>query len=153
MSGAKPEAANVLEETADVVVDKMGDYGNSWEKVGVLKRIMADEEGPQIVELYEDGTYDIKSEDLPTAARLQYSDYENDAESVEAVVLADTPQATSTFEENADDVITRLLDKLVRAYNLIFLKEEPDVENESTEDAAQDLAGYSAMLTSLIRRE
>lgn len=146
----KPEAANVLEETAEVVEDKMGDYGNSWEKGGVIKRVMADPEGPLLVELYEDGTYDIPAEEQPTQARVGR---EGGEKTVEAVVLADTPQATSTFEENADDVITRLLDKLVRTYNLLFLKDEPDVENESTEDAAQDMAGYSAMLTSLIRRQ
>jgi hypothetical protein len=31
--------------------------------------------------------------------------------------------------------------------------DEPDVENDSTEDAAVDIAGYGAMLGSLIRRE
>lgn len=116
---------DVLEELKGVFETKNDDYGNSWEKVGVLKRVMADEEGPEIVTL-SDGR--------------------------EAVVLSDTPQATSTFEENADDVITRLLDKLVRAYNLIFLKDEPDVENESTVDAAKDMTGYSAMLSDLIKR-
>ncbi len=135
----RPEAAHVLEETADTVTNKMGDYGNSWEKVGVLKRVMADEDGPQIVYLYPDGWSESKRSD-------------DDVEPFEAVILADTPQKTSTFEENADDVITRLLDKLVRAYNLLFLKDEPDVENESTEDAGKDLTGYSSMLTSLIRR-
>lgn len=129
----------VLEELEDVFEEKNDDYGNSWEKVGVLKRVMADEKGPRLVTLHADGTWSF--------------DREDEREKFEAVVLADTPQKQSTFEENADDVITRLLDKLVRSYNLLFLKDEPDVENESTEDAAKDLTGYSSMLTSLIRGE
>lgn len=140
----------ILDELKGVFEEKNDDYGNSYEKVGILKRVMADEEGPRLVELYPDGTYDIADCDKPTAARHEYS--EETQEPIEAVVLADTPKNTTTFEENADGLITRLLDKLNRTYTLIFLKDEPALDNESTEDAAKDMAGYSAMLTSLIRR-
>lgn len=128
---------DVLEELSDVFDRKNDDYGNSWEKVGVMKRVMADEIGPRVMYLTPDG---------------KYHDTEQ-PNSVEAVVLADTPQKESTFEENADDVITRHLDKVVRAYNLIFMKDEPDVENESLLDAAKDMTGYSSMLSSLISRQ
>lgn len=72
---------------------------------------------------------------------------------VEAVLLADTPTNESTFEQNVDDLITRLLDKLIRSYNLTLVKDEPALENESTLDAWEDLTGYSAMGTSLVERE
>ena len=122
----KPQSAKILEETAEVVTKKASDYSHSWETVGVLKRVMSSPNEPQVIEL---------------------------TPKTEVVVLHDTPQKTSTFEENADGVITRLLDKVVRSWNLIFMKDEPDVENDSTEDAAVDIAGYGAMLGSLIRRE
>ena len=141
----KPQSAKILEETAEVVAEKESDYSHSWETVGVLKRVMSSPNEPQVIEL---------------------------TPKTEVVVLHDTPQKTSTFEENADGVITRLLDKVVRSWNLIFMKDltsfiktrcanrlpvgsrkEPDVENDSTEDAAVDIAGYGAMLGSLIRRE
>ena len=122
----KTQSAKILEETAEVVAEKESDYSHSWETVGVLKRVMSSPNEPQVIEL---------------------------TPKTEVVVLHDTPQKTSTFEENADGVITRLLDKVVRSWNLIFMKDEPDVENDSTEDAAVDIAGYGAMLGSLIRRE
>ena len=122
----KPQSAKILEETAEVVAEKESDYSHSWETVGVLKRVMSSPNEPQVIEL---------------------------TPKTEVVVLHDTPQKTSTFEENADGIITRLLDKVVRSWNLIFMKDEPDVENDSTEDAAVDIAGYGAMLGSLIRRE
>ena len=122
----KPQSAKILEETAEVVAEKESDYSHSWETVGVLKRVMSSPNEPQVIEL---------------------------TPKTEVVVLHDTPQKTSTFEENADGIITRLLDKVIRSWNLIFMKDEPDVENDSTEDAAVDIAGYGAMLGSLIRRE
>lgn len=153
MSGGPQE---VLDELKTVFEEKNDDYGNSWEKVGVLKRVMADEDGPEVVTLTpgKNTTKTLTGEDAGQEwymCRVPKEALDERGE-VEAALLADTPQTTSTFEENADDVITRLLDKLVRAYNLIFLKDEPDVDNESTEDAAEDLTGYSAMLTDLIRR-
>lgn len=132
----------VLEELQQVREKKNADYGNAFEKVGVLKRVMADEDGPTIVELHGDGTYDVKGD------RDIWRDHTGGAE---AVVLADTPEKTSTFEENVDGVLTRLLDKVIRTYTLVFLKDEPAVENESTEDAAKDLTGYGSMLADLIR--
>ena len=108
----KPQSAKILEETAEVVAEKESDYSHSWETVGVLKRVMSSPNEPQVIEL---------------------------TPKTEVVVLHDTPQKTSTFEENADGVITRLLDKVVRSWNLIFMKDEPDVENDSTEDAAVDI--------------
>jgi hypothetical protein len=113
----KPQSAKILEETAEVVAEKESDYSHSWETVGVLKRVMSSPNEPQVIEL---------------------------TPKTEVVVLHDTPQKTSTFEENADGIITRLLDKVVRSWNLIFMKDEPDVENDSTEDAAVDIAGYGA---------
>ena len=44
----------------------------------------------------------------------------------------------------------QLLDKLIRAYNLTLLKDEPALDNESTVDAWEDLTGYSSMGTSLV---
>lgn len=127
----------VLEEVKGVLDEKDDDYGSSYEKAGVLKRVLADEDGPSV--------YTVNG------GKLDDDKYMH-GELVEVVVLADTPQNETVFEENADGLITRLLDKLSRTYTLIFLKDEPDVENESTEDAAKDMVGYSSMLTSLIRR-
>lgn len=135
----------VLDELKEVFSEKNEDYGNSWEKVGVIKRVMSDTDGPRLVRLYDDGTYEEVGE-------VEQRPHPPDARTVEAVVLVDTPENESTFEQNADDLITRLLDKLNRAYTLIFLKDEPALDNESTEDAAKDLTGYSSMLTSLIRK-
>lgn len=142
-SGDTPH--DVLDELKEVFSEKNEDYGNSWEKVGVIKRVMSDTDGPRLVKLYDDGTYEEVGEpDQRTHGAT--------AQSVEAVVLVDTPENESTFQQNADDLITRLLDKLNRAYTLVFLKDEPALDNESTEDAAKDLTGYSSMLTSLIRK-
>lgn len=138
MSGGRPQ--DVLDDLKPVFEDKNDDYGNSWEKVGVIKRIMADEEGPRTVTVAEGETVHLAEE------------FGDDVDEFEVVVLADTPDNTSTFEQNADDLFTRLLDKLIRAYNLTLMKDEPALDNESTEDAAKDLTGYSSMLTSLIRR-
>jgi hypothetical protein len=129
---------DVLERLKGVFAEKNEDYGNSWEKVGVIKRIMADEEGPNVVFLYPDGTYTTSP------------DESKDNDAIEAVQLSDTPTNDSTFEQNADDLITRLLDKLIRAYNLTLLKDEPALDNESTVDAWEDLTGYSSMGTSLV---
>ena len=92
----KPQSAKILEETAEVVAEKESDYSHSWETVGVLKRVMSSPNEPQVIEL---------------------------TPKTEVVVLHDTPQKTSTFEENADGIITRLLDKVVRSWNLIFMKD------------------------------
>lgn len=132
---------DVLDDLKDVFEDKNEDYGNSWEKIGVIKRIMADTEGPRVVTVEEGETVHLTEH------------FEEDTNEFELVVLADTPQKTSTFEENVDDLLTRLLDKLIRTYTLTFLKDEPDVENESLTDAAEDSVGYTSMLASLIRRQ
>lgn len=131
----------VLDDLKGVFEEKNDDYGNSWEKVGVLKRVMADEDGPTTVYLYPDGTYTTTP------------DGSKDNKGIEAVQLSDTPEDTSQFEENIDGLVTRLLDKLIRAYNLTLLKDEPALDNESTADAWEDLTGYSAMGTSLVERE
>lgn len=131
--------SEVLERLKAVFTEKNKDYGNSWEKVGVIKRVMADERGPEVVYVAGTDVYESRS---------SAPDY-----AVEAVLLADTPTNESTFEQNVDDLITRLLDKLIRSYNLTIVKDEPALDNESTLDAWEDLTGYSAMGTSLVERE
>jgi hypothetical protein len=116
---------DVLEDVAETVEDKNDDYGNAYEKVGAIKRVMADEGGPTTIK------------------------HEGD----EYVKMADTPTNGSLFEENADGIFTRMLDKVLRAYTLVLLADEPQVGNDSTSDAARDLAGYAAMLASLIEEE
>lgn len=138
-----PEA--VFDDLKQTFQNKNADYGNSWQKVGVLKRVMADEDGPRIVQLYPDGLWELADED-------DAFDH-GDQDLVEGVVLVDTPEKSSTFEENADDTFTRLLDKLCRFYNLTFVADEPQVNNESLQDAVKDATGYAGMLTSLIRRQ
>jgi len=154
MSGDTPRA--VLEDLKDVFEEKNEDYSNSWEKVGAIKRVIADQDGPEVVTL-SPGKNVSKTITGEHAGQEWYMcrvpmELLDERGEVEAVVLADTPQTTSTFQQNADDVITRLLDKLVRAYNLVFLKDEPALDNESTVDAVDDLTGYSSMLASLVRR-
>lgn len=131
--------SEVLERLKAVFTEKNDDYGNSWEKVGVIKRVMADKRGPEVVYVAGTDVYESRS------SAPEYA--------VEAVLLADTPTNESTFEQNVDDLITRLLDKLIRSYNLTLVKDEPALENESTLDAWEDLTGYSAMGTSLVERE
>lgn len=125
VNGDDVDPSDVLEGVAETVDEKNDDYGNAYEKVGVLKRVMADEDGPTVIE--HDGD--------------------------EYVRMAETPQNDSLFKENADGIYTRLLDKVLRSYTLILIADEPKVENDSTADAACDLAGYAAMLTSLIEGE
>ena len=154
----KPQSAKILEETAEVVTKKASDYSHAWATVGVLKRVMSSPNEPQVIELTPNSGFASKSLTGYDSGKEYYlcsipTDMLEAGETTEVVVLHDTPQKTSTFEENADGIITRLLDKVIRSWNLIFMKDEPDVENESTEDAAVDIAGYGAMLGSLIRRE
>jgi len=130
--------SDILERLKGVFQEKNEDYGNSWEKVSVIKRVMADQHGPDVVWVAGTDVYESRSS-APEHA-------------VEAVVLADTPTNTSTFEQNVDDLITRLLDKLIRSYNLTLMKDEPELENESTLDAWEDMTGYSAMGTALVER-
>jgi hypothetical protein len=130
--------SDILERLKGVFQEKNKDYGNSWEKVSVIKRVMADRHGPDVVWIAGTDVYESRSS-APEHA-------------VEAVVLADTPRNNSTFEQNVDDLITRLLDKLIRSYNLTLMKDEPALENESTLDAWEDLTGYSAMGTALVER-
>lgn len=146
---------DVLERLKGVFAEKNEDYGNSWEKVGVIKRVMADEEGPEVVTLSESDvqggviTGERAGNQIVTV-EVGADFFEERGSEVEAVLLADTPKNESTFEQNADDLITRLLDKLIRAYNLTLLKDEPALDNESTVDAWEDLTGYSSMGTSLV---
>lgn len=148
---------DVLDDLKGVFKDKNADYGNSWEKIGAIKRVMADTEGPQTITISEmniEGR--IISGDNKGMKRVVFyvsEDTFEDTDEIEFVRLADTPQKQSTFEENVDDLITRLLDKIIRVYTLTFLKDEPDVENESLADAAEDATGYCSMLASLIRRQ
>jgi len=130
------EPQDILELLKGVFEEKNEDYGNSWEKVGVLKRVMADERGPTVVYLNTDGTWTVDEPKHDCA--------------VEAVQLSDTPTNNTTFEQNVDDLVTRLLDMLVRAYNLTLMKDEPQLDNESTLDAWEDLTGYAAMGSSLV---
>ena len=130
--------SDILERLKGVFQEKNEDYGNSWEKVSIIKRVMADEHGPDVVWVAGTDVYESRSS-APEHA-------------VEAVVLADTPENNSTFEQNVDDLITRLLDKLIRSYNLTLMKDEPELENESTLDAWEDMTGYSAMGTALVER-
>jgi hypothetical protein len=155
MSKIKPK--DVLDRLKDVIVDKEDDYGSSWEKVGVIKRVMADEDGPNVISLDEGDlkeniiiSNDVEGKVVPLRVPADFFD---DRDSVEFVKLADTPQNDSTFEQNVDDLITRLLDKLIRAYNLTLLKDEAALENESTLDAWEDLTGYASMGTSLVENE
>ncbi len=130
--------SDILERLKGVFQEKNEDYGNSWEKVSVIKRVMADQHGPDVVWVAGTDVYRSRS------SAPEYA--------VEAVVLSDTPTNNSTFEQNVDDLITRLLDKLIRSYNLTLMKDEPALENESTLDAWEDLTGYSAMGTALVER-
>lgn len=116
----------ILSDTAETFENKNDDYGNSWQKIGAIKRLIAHDEGPEIVEL-EDGR--------------------------EAVVLADVPDCNSTFEQNFEDAVTRQLDKIIRKYNLIRLVDEPKVEDESALDACTDDVGYAAMIASLVAKQ
>jgi hypothetical protein len=131
--------SEVLERLKSVFTEKNEDYGNSWEKVGAIKRVMADKHGPEVVHVAGDRCY----QDASSAPEY----------AVEAVLLAETPSNETTFEQNIDDLVTRLLDKLIRSYNLTLVKDEPALDNESTLDAWEDLTGYSAMGTSLVERE
>lgn len=149
---------NVLERLKGVFEEKNDDYGNSWEKVGVLKRVMADEDGPETITLSEGAIsgHVLTGDDAGdkcVRVRVDEDFFEERGEKVEAVLLSDTPENNSTFEQNMDDLITRLLDKLTRAYNLTLLKDEPALDNESTLDAWEDLTGYSSMGTNLVERE
>jgi len=130
--------SDILERLKGVFQEKNEDYGNSWEKASVIKRVMADQHGPDVVWVAGTDVYESRSS-APEHA-------------VEAVVLADTPTNNTTFEQNVDDLITRLLDKLIRSYNLTLMKDEPALENESTLDAWEDMTGYSAMGTALVER-
>lgn len=135
---------NVLDGLKSTISEKNQDYGNSWEKVGVIKRLLADKEGPRTFTVVDDGL-------VPTKELDKFEEVIGDAESVEVVILSDTPEHTSTYEENVDGVLTRLLDKVCRTYTVVFLTDEPN--NETAEESAKDLTGYGAMLTDLIRRQ
>jgi hypothetical protein len=147
----------VLDDLKGVFEEKNKDYSNSWEKVGVLKRVMADESGPQTFTLSSDSIrgHVITGDDAGDKyVTIRVSpDFFDEQDEREVVLLSDTPKAQSQFEENIDGLVTRLLDKLIRAYNLTLLKDEPALDNESTVDAWEDLTGYSAMGTSLVERE
>jgi len=150
---ATPQA--VLEDLKGVFEEKNDDYGNSWEKVGVLKRVMADEDGPEIIELDEGNKQGVvvtgpNEGDVVVSFTMDPDEFDD---GVELVKLADTPTATSTFQQNVEDTVTRMLDKLCRAYTLTLQKDEPALENESTLDAWEDLTGYAAMITSLVSTE
>lgn len=120
----KPEQPqSVFAELDQLVDDKNDDYGNSWQKVSAIKRLMADVEGPQIIECDGD----------------------------EYVYLANTPQPQNQFEQEIDDLMARLLDKVVRAYNLALIADESKLEDEGLEDALMDIAGYAGMGVDCVR--
>jgi hypothetical protein len=148
---------SILEELKGVFEEKNEDYGNSWEKVGVIKRVMADEDGPNTITLSESQIHGHvvtgpNQGDKYVAVRVP-EDFFDGRDEVEFVELAETPRTPTTFQQNVDDLVTRLLDKLVRAYNTTLMKEEPALDNESTLDAWKDLTGYSSMGTSLVARQ
>lgn len=135
MSGSKQ-----LREVAETVEEKNGDYGNAIEKAAAIKRVLADEDGPAT--FYTDGDRVWTGDDKSNAP-----DY-----AVEAVMLADTPTLTTAHQETVDGIMMRLLDKVCRIYHLVFIKDDRDVDDETTVDSAKDLAGYAGRLAAVLKR-
>jgi len=142
----------LLDDVGETVSDKNTDYGNSWRKTAVIKRVIADEDGPQTITVkpvdvtirYEDRMWILKKVD---------KDLFKDTNEVEFVQLADTPQTTSLFEETFDGTFTRLLDKVVRSYYLTMVKSGVAVKSETVVDSLKDLVGYASLLGSLVSED
>ena len=149
--------AELLDDVGETVADKNDDYGNSWEKTAVIKRVIADEDGPQTITLSRD---DVLCEvaggdnECDKIVRLIVDeDFFNETNEVEFVQLADTPQTTSLFEETFNGTFTRLLDKVVRSYYLTMVKSGVAVKSETVVDSLKDLVGYASLLGSLVSKD
>jgi len=147
----------LLNDVSETVADKNDDYGNSWEKTAVIKRIIADEDGPQTITLSRDnidGRVVVGENSGEKIVRVRVPEkFFNETNEVEFVQLSDTPQTTSLFEETFDGVFNRLLDKVVRSYYLTMVKSDVSVENETVLDSLKDLIGYTSLLASLFSKE
>jgi len=142
----------LLNDVSETVADKNDDYGNSWEKTAVIKRVIADENGPQTTTLT---SRDVvrKDENKMWVMHRVDKDLFNETNEVEFVQLADTPQTTSLFEETFEGTFTRLLDKVVRSYYLTMVKSGVAVKSETVVDSLKDLVGYASLLGSLVSDE
>jgi hypothetical protein len=149
--------SEILEEVGEIVDDKNDDYGSSWEKVSVLKRVIADEDGPQTITLSRDDVLcevaggEDKGDKI--VRLIVDEDFFKETNEVEFVQLADTPERNTLFKEQVDDLFTRLLDKVVRGYYTTLVKAETLVDDESKIDAFKDLVGYAALGGSLVSEE
>lgn len=146
----------LLDDVGETVSDKNTDYGNSWRKTAVIKRVIADEDGPQTITLSRDNivfeSFGSENNQLLLHVRAD-EDLFKDTSEVEFVQLADTPQTTSLFEETFDGTFTRLLDKVVRSYYLTMVKTDVAVKSETVVDSLKDLVGYASLLGSLVSEE
>ena len=144
----------LLDDVGETVSDKNTDYGNSWEKTAVIKRVIADEDGPQTITLSRDDIDGrvVAGENIgEKIVRLRVPEnFFNETNEVEFVQLSDTPQTTSLFEETFDGTFTRLLDKVVRSYYLTMVKGGVAVKSETVVDSLKDLVGYASLLGSLV---
>ena len=139
----------LLEDVGETVSDKNTDYGNSWEKTAAIKRVIADEDGPQTITLKRNSVVTQNENSMWVMHRVD-KDFFNETNEVEFVQLADTPQTTSLFEETFDGTFTRLLDKVVRSYYLTMVKSGVAVKSETVVDSLKDLVGYASLLGSLV---
>ena len=139
----------LLNDVSETVSDKNDDYGNSWEKTAAIKRVIADEDGPQTITLKRNSVVTQNENSMWVMHRVD-KDFFNETNEVEFVQLADTPQTTSLFEETFDGTFTRLLDKVVRSYYLTMVKSGVAVKSETVVDSLKDLVGYASLLGSLV---
>ena len=139
----------LLNDVSETVSDKNDDYGNSWQKTAVIKRFIADEDGPQTITLKRNSVVTQNENSMWVMHRVD-KDFFNETNEVEFVQLADTPQTTSLFEETFDGTFTRLLDKVVRSYYLTMVKSGVAVKSETVVDSLKDLVGYASLLGSLV---
>ena len=142
----------LLDDVSKTVADKNDDYGNSWEKTAVIKRVIADEDGPQTITLKRNSVVTQNENSMWVMHRVD-KDFFNETNEVEFVQLADTPQTTSLFEETFDGTFTRLLDKVVRSYYLTMVKGGVAVKSETVVDSLKDLVGYASLLGSLVSED
>ena len=147
----------LLDDVSETVADKNDDYGDSWRKTAVIKRVIADEDGPQTITLSRDnidGRVVVGENSGEKIVRLRVPEnFFNETNEVEFVQLSDTPQTTSLFEETFDGTFTRLLDKVVRSYYLTMVKSNVAVKSETVVDSLKDLVGYASLLGSLVSEE
>ena len=142
----------LLDDVGETVSDKNTDYGNSWQKTAVIKRGIADEDGPQTITLKRNSVVTQNENSMWVMHRVD-KDFFNETNEVEFVQLSDTPQTTSLFEETFDGTFTRLLDKVVRSYYLTMVKSNVAVKSETVVDSLKDLVGYASLLGSLVSKD